>query len=95
MTAQHLKSELSRINTMDRLVGTWSISGGAKGQIRFEGMEGQHFLMQHVELEYDGRKIKGIEMIGHLPQPGAQPTPDIHSRSYFFLDGLTSITFTN
>jgi hypothetical protein len=83
------ESEFSRMTTLDRLVGTWAISGGVKGQIRFEWLEGRHFLMQHVELEYGGRKISGIEMIGHLHQPGAQPTVDIYSRFYSFLDGLT------
>jgi len=74
---------------LDRLVGTWRISGGARGKIRFERTGGGFFLLQHVELEYNGRKIEGLEVIGHVHFPGDKPTPEIHSRFYSFLDGLT------
>jgi len=77
------------LRSLDRLVGTWKISGGAHGQIRFERVEGGFFLLQHVNLEFGGRKIKGMEVIGHLHFPGEQPASDIHSRFYSFLDGLT------
>jgi hypothetical protein len=33
----------------DALVGTWQLSGGAEGTIRYERMEGGHFLIQHVD----------------------------------------------
>lgn len=79
----------SDVSSLDRLVGTWRISGGASGKIRFERMEGGFFLIQHVELEYGGRKIKGVELIGRLHAPGDKPTPEIRSRFYSFLDGLT------
>jgi len=46
----------------DRLVGTWKVSGGAQGQVRYEWMEGDFFLMQHVDLGDN----KGLEIIGHL-----------------------------
>ena len=86
-------SEPAQLNpdlpSLDRLLGTWNISGGAHGQIRFERMEGGFFLLQHVELEYGGRKIKGMEVIGRLQFPGEKPTPEIHSRFYSFFDGLT------
>jgi len=77
------------ISSLDRLIGTWRISGGASGNIRFERLEGDFFLIQHVELEYGGRKIKGIELIGHLQFPGEKPSQEIRSRFYSFLDGLT------
>jgi len=77
------------LQSLDPLLGTWKISGGAQGQIRFERVEGGFFLLQHVDLEYGGRKIKGMEVIGHLQFPGEQPTADIHSRFYSFYDGLT------
>ena len=40
------------------------------------------FLIQHVDLEQDGQKIKGIEIIGHLRPFGEAPSADIHSRYY-------------
>jgi hypothetical protein len=66
----------------ERLVGTWRVSGGAEGVIRYEWMEGGFFLLQHVELEQFGQPIKGFEVIGHLRPFGEPPSPAIHSRFY-------------
>ncbi|MFZ0138940.1 MAG: hypothetical protein WAK89_17880, partial [Candidatus Sulfotelmatobacter sp.] len=54
------------LESLTPLVGTWKISGDAHGQIRYEWADGGFFLMQHVDLAYAGRTIKGIEVIGHL-----------------------------
>jgi hypothetical protein len=35
----------------ERLVGVWEVSGGAQGRVTFEWMEGDFFLIQHVDLE--------------------------------------------
>jgi hypothetical protein len=67
---------------LDRLVGTWNVSGGAQGQVTYEWMEGGFFLLQHVELQQYGQKSKGIEIIGHEQQFGAEPSADIKSRFY-------------
>ncbi len=67
---------------LDRLVGTWEVSGGAQGQVSYEWMEGGFFLIQHVDLEQHGHKIKGIEVIGHERQFGAEPSEEITSRFY-------------
>jgi hypothetical protein len=53
------------LKSLDRLVGTWEVSGGTQGRVTFEWMEGGFFLIQHVDLEQHGQKIKGIEIIGH------------------------------
>ena len=45
-------------------------------------MEGGFFLMQHVDFVHGGRKIKGIEIIGHLQPFGEEPSKDIKSRYY-------------
>lgn len=89
IASQSKSQPISNLKALDRLVGSWRISGGSHGQIRFEWLEGGLFLMQHVELEFGPRKIKGVEIIGHLRQPGADASPEIHSRFYSFLDGLT------
>ena len=70
------------LEPLDRLVGTWRVSGGAKGTVTYEWMEGGFFLLQHVDLEHDGRRIKGIEIIGHERPFGAPPSEDIKSRYY-------------
>ncbi len=56
--SEHLKK-------LDCLIGTWDISGGAIGQVRYEWMEGGFFLIQHVDLDNSGHKSSGIEIIGH------------------------------
>jgi hypothetical protein len=66
----------------DRLVGTWEISGGAQGRATYEWMEGGFFLIQRVDLEQHGQRIKGIEIIGHERQFGAEPSEEIKSRFY-------------
>jgi hypothetical protein len=72
----------SDLKALHRLVGTWKVSGGTQGQIRYEWMEGGFFLLQHVDMVSDGRPIKGIEVIGHLQPFGEEPGADIKSRYY-------------
>ena len=62
----------------DRLVGTWKVSGGAQGQVRYQWMDGGFFLLQHVDLGDN----KGLEVIGHLRLFGEAPSEDIKSRYY-------------
>src|SRR5918996_4153168 len=77
------------LKSLDRLIGTWKQSGGVEGKITYEWMEGGFFLTQRVDLEQYGQKIKGIEIIGHLQPFGEEPSKDIKSRFYSFLDGMT------
>jgi hypothetical protein len=67
---------------LNKLVGTWNVTGGAQGQVTYEWMEGGFFLIQHVDLEQEGQRLKGIEIIGHLRPFGAPPSEDIKSRYY-------------
>ena len=71
------------LKSLDRLVGTWKVSGpDIDGQVTFEWMEGGFFLMQHVDFVHGGRVIKGLEIIGHLQPFGEEPSKDIKSRFY-------------
>jgi hypothetical protein len=70
------------LKSLDRLVGTWEVSGGAQGRATYEWMEGGFFLLQRVDLEQYGQKIKGIEIIGHERPFGAEPGEDVQSRFY-------------
>jgi hypothetical protein len=71
------------LKKLDRLVGTWKVTGPSiDGTVRFEWMEGGFFLMQHVDFVQDGHKIRGLEIIGHERQFGAEPSEDIKSRFY-------------
>ena len=54
------------LNSLNKLGGTWKVSGpDIDGQVTFEWIEGSFFLIQHVDLEQDRQKNKGIEIIGH------------------------------
>lgn len=82
------------LKRLDRLVGTWNISDpsgaeGVNGQVAYEWMEGGFFLIQHVDLEHNGQKIKGIEIIGHEQTFGAEPSKDLKSRYYDYYAGNT------
>jgi len=70
------------LRSLDRLIGTWNVTGGAVGQVTYEWMEGGFFLMQHFDLEHGGHEVKGIEVIGHLQPFGEAPSADIKSRIY-------------
>ena len=71
------------LRALDRLVGTWDVSGGANGTVTYEWLEGGFFLLQHVDFDHDGRRIRGLEVIGHeRPFGAAEPGPDLKSRFY-------------
>ncbi|MFJ6262905.1 hypothetical protein [Rhodococcus erythropolis] len=72
----------SAVMALDRLVGEWTVSGGAEGVIRYEWMAGRFFLLQHVELEQFGQAITGIEVIGQLRPFGEPAGTDVVSRFY-------------
>lgn len=70
------------LKSLDQLIGTWKVSGGAEGTIKYEWLEGGFFLMQHFDLLHGGHPVKGIEVIGHLQPFGEAPSADIKSRIY-------------
>lgn len=71
------------LRRLDRLVGTWEVTGGAEGRVTYEWMPGGFFLLQHIDLEQFGQRVTGMEVIGRTRPFGAsEPSPDIHSRYY-------------
>jgi hypothetical protein len=72
----------SDVRSLDRLVGRWEVSGGARGTTIYEWMEGGFFLIQRVELDQDGQAISGLEIIGRERPFMAEPSPHIKSRFY-------------
>ena len=78
----HLPEPGPMLKHLDRLVGAWKITGGAHGEVAYEWMEGRYFLIQRVDLEQNGMKIKGIEIIGHERKCGEGPSEEIKSRFY-------------
>ena len=71
------------LQSLERLVGTWQVSGpNIAGQVRYEWLEGGFFLVQHFDFVHSGRKVKGLELIGHEQGFGNEPSQDIKSRIY-------------
>ncbi|MFC4117191.1 hypothetical protein [Nonomuraea zeae] len=70
------------LKALDRLVGTWAITGGAEGTVRYEWMAGGFFLLQHVDLTQFGRPVTGLEVIGNLRPFGEPVGADVVSRFY-------------
>lgn len=90
----HLQQQTPQPNPalkrLDVLVGTWKVSGpDIHGQVIYEWMEGGFFLMQHADFVHGGRKVKGLEIIGHLQPFGEEPDKDIKSRYYDYYEGYT------
>ncbi|MCQ3997281.1 hypothetical protein GL325_02425 [Aeromicrobium sp. 636] len=73
------------LKTLDKLVGTWTVSGGAEGTVIYEWTEEGFFLLQHVDLGDN----QGLEVIGHESKYGEEPSVDIRSRYYGFSEGET------
>ncbi|MTE20627.1 hypothetical protein F0L17_16230 [Streptomyces sp. TRM43335] len=72
-----------RLRALDRLTGTWKVTGGAEGTVTYRWMEGGFFLIQDVELEQYGQRVTGLEVIGRERPFGAErPSEDIRSRFY-------------
>ena len=72
----------AELTALDRLVGTWSVTGGAEGTVRYEWMAGRFFLLQHVELSQFGQPVTGLEVIGNLRPFGEPVGVDVVSRFY-------------
>ena len=83
------KDKYNSMKTLNKLIGKWKLTGDVQGQIEYKWLEGGKFLAQDVDLKYGGRKIKGVEIIGHLHKLGEKPSKEIWSRFYSCLDGLT------
>lgn len=65
---------------LDRLVGTWTMSGGAEGQITYEWMDGGFFLIPHGDINQQGQLMKHIEIIGyHHPVEADGPASTLTS----------------
>ena len=75
--------------SLDRMIGTWKVTGGIEGTQTFERTEGGFFIIHHFDFDQGGQKMKGMEVIGHQQQPGGEPTAEIKSRLYSFLDGMS------
>ena len=70
------------LKSLNRLVGTWQLSGETAGTVSYDWMEGGFFLIQHFDFTLHGHRVKGMEVIGHGQPFGEVPGPEIRSRVY-------------
>ena len=77
------------LRTLDRLVGTWTVSGpdDLTGEVRYGWMDGGGFLVQHVDLHQAGEHDRGVEYIGYDEVSG-------ELRSHFFGAGGEILEYT-
>jgi hypothetical protein len=72
-----------QLASLDRLVGSWQVTGDAQGVIRYRWLDGHFFLIQDIDLILGDHHIKGMEVIGRDRPFGAEkPGEDIRSRVY-------------
>ncbi len=88
-TAATPAGRVAALRTLDRLVGTWTVSGpdGLTGTVRYEWMDGGGFLVQHVDLHSAGEHTRGVEYIGFDEADG-------ELRSHFFGAGGEILEYT-
>ena len=84
-----MSTKPQNMNSFDRLIGKWKLTGDVSGTLEYKWAEGGHFLIQEVDMKYVDRVIRGIEFIGHISKPGKPKTLEVRSRFYSFLNGLT------
>ncbi|ACZ84026.1 hypothetical protein [Streptosporangium roseum] len=72
-----------QVRALERLVGSWRVSGGAEGTVTYRWLDGGFFLIQDIEMEQYGQRIAGFEVIGREKPFGAESAgEDIKSRFY-------------
>lgn len=60
------------LRSLDAMAGTWELQGRVfdtggeiRGQLTREWMDGEFYFVQHVEIDYDGQRITGVEYVGY------------------------------
>jgi hypothetical protein len=70
------------LKALDKLVGTWKVSGDAKGELSYEWMDGGFFLIARGDTEQGGQRTKHVEIIGYDHEPAGTPSDVMTSRLY-------------
>ena len=73
------------LRRLGRLIGTWQVTdpsgaNAVEGQVSYEWLDGESFLLQRVDLLQNGQRARGIEVIGHTWLFGGERDADITSR---------------
>lgn len=69
---------------LERLVGTWRLSGVATGQASYRWMDGGRFLLEELEATHrSGHRITAVEIIGRERPRGADESAGAITSWYF------------
>lgn len=88
-TKQPMPKPNPDLKGLEKMIGTWQVTGGIEGTNTYEWTEGEFFLIQRFDFVKDGQPIKGIEIIGHEKGFTGEPSAEIKTRVYSFTDGMT------
>jgi hypothetical protein len=69
------------VRDLTRLIGTWTVTGGATGSATYERIGGGHCLVQRIDLDQHKQPVNGLD---HRPSHlfGEEPSKDLDSRFY-------------
>ena len=81
------------LGPLERLVGTWKVSGETQGQLTYEWLDGGFFLLAQGDTEQGGKRTKHLEIIGYDHEPGASPSDVMTSRLY--TNGGDTLSYTH
>jgi hypothetical protein len=70
------------LKALDKLVGTWTVSGEASGELTYEWLDGRFFLIARGDFEQAGRRTKHMEIIGYDRTLGGETSDVMTSRLY-------------
>ena len=70
------------LRPLDKLVGTWRVSGETQGTLSYEWLEGGFFLIARGDTVQGGKRTRHIEIIGYDRPAGGEPANAITSRLY-------------
>ncbi|HVD31893.1 MAG TPA: hypothetical protein VNE19_09310 [Methylomirabilota bacterium] len=70
------------LKPLDKLVGTWKVSGETEGTLSYEWMEGGFFLVARGDTKQNGQRTRHTEIIGYDHEMGAEPANVMTSRLY-------------
>ena len=80
--AEQLPTPDPALKRLDRLVGTWDMTGrtldsevdNVHGRTTFSWLPGGFFLEQRVQIDFIGTKIEALELIGYDPETNTFPS---------------------
>jgi len=79
-TEPETPSRPAGLKVLDRLVGTWRVSGETQGTITYEWLDGGFFMIARGDIDQGGKKTRHMEIIGYDHAPGSEPASTTTSR---------------